>query len=153
MDQGAAQTQLLLHAAREPAGQAAGKGSQSAEGQQPLTPLATLAAGHSEDIGVEGDILPHGQVRVEAETLAHIADLALDPFGPGRKYTAQYLQPAFLRIEDTGQHAQGGGLAGTVGADQAKELSLGDGEGQAIHGGQLAEATCEVVGCNDFHRY
>ena len=44
---------------------------------------------HAVDVGVEVDVLHHGQVGVEAEALAHVADLLLDRLG-----LADHVRPA-----------------------------------------------------------
>ncbi len=81
VDQRAGQAELLLHAAGEVARQAAFEGRQVAEGQQPLDPLVAALAGHVVDVGVEVEVLHHGQVGVEPEPLAHVADFVLDRLG------------------------------------------------------------------------
>ena len=52
-----------------------------AEGQQPVDLLRAALARHAVDVGVEIDVLHHGEVRIEAEALAHVADVFLDRLG------------------------------------------------------------------------
>ena len=72
VDEGAGERQLLLHAAREPLGQAV------AEGRHPHHLEELVAAGavaaHVVDLGEEGDVLVHGEVAVEREALREVAD-------------------------------------------------------------------------------
>ncbi len=45
-------------------------------------------------------------------------------------------------MRHTGQHAEGGGLAGSIDSEQAKQLTLADTKGKRLHSLEL-----RVVGC------
>ena len=49
-------------------------------------------------------------------------------------------------LVDLGQQVEDGGLAGTVGADEAGNLRAADGQVKVIHGGETAEVDAQVPG-------
>ena len=56
-----------------------------------------------------------------------------DFLGPSRvRGAAQYLDCAGGGAEDIEDHAQDGGLAGPVGAEEADQLAFADGEAQTV---------------------
>ena len=81
VNQGAGQTQLLLHSARQIAGPASLERRQIAEGQQPLDSFLPAAARFAVNVGIEVDVLHHRQVGIETEPLTHVADVFLDLLG------------------------------------------------------------------------
>ncbi len=152
MDQGAGQAELLLHPAGEIARQAPFERRQVAEGQQPFDLFGTPSSRHAVDVGVEVDVLHHGQIGIEAEALAHVADLFLDRLGLAHRVPPH--DPGFTggRVHDGGEHAHGGGLAGAVRPDEAEDLTLGDGKIEAVHGRKVVETLGQVVGLYDGKR-
>ncbi len=52
------------------------------------------------------------------------------------------------RAQHARQHAQRGGLAGAVGADQAEQLAASDVEAEPVHRGEIAEAARELLDAN-----
>ena len=56
---------------------------------------------------------------IEAEALRHVADVALDLVGLGADVVAEAGAGALVRREQAAQHADGRGLAGAVGAEEA----------------------------------
>ena len=93
---------------------------------------AQLAARHAVEVGVEGEVLAHREVGVEAEALRHVGEVALHRLGLPRharrgagvavRATADP-GVAGARPQHAGEHAQGGRLAGAVGADEAEQLA------------------------------
>ncbi len=124
VDQGAGKAELLLHPAGEIARLAPFERRQVAEGKEPLYFFGTPFLRHAVDVGVEVDVLHHGQVGIEAEALAHVADLFLDRLGLPDRVPPH--DPGFAggRVHDGGEQAHGGGLAGAVRPDQAEDLPL-----------------------------
>src|SRR5207245_9033130 len=55
------------------------------------------------------------------------------------------------RSQDPGQQVETGRLAGAVGADQADDLALVDGEVDAVDGGQATEEPGEITGLEERH--
>ena len=50
--------------------------------------------------------------------------------------------------QQAGQHFDGGGLAGAVGAEKAEELPGGDAEVHILHGNEVSEAASQIFGCD-----
>ena len=86
---------------------------------------ARLAAGIGEavDAGDELQVLQDGEVLVEAEALRHVADVALDLLALGADVEAERRAAAAVGREQPAQHAQRGGLARAVGAEEAVDLA------------------------------
>ena len=107
-------------------------------------------ARHVVDVGVEVEVLHHGQVGVEPETLAHVADLLLDRLGLADDVMAGHPGVAAVGVHDRRQQPHGGGLAGAVGPDQAEDFPLGHVEVQIVHRGQVAERLRQVFRADHF---
>ena len=86
-----------------------------------------------------------GEAAEERQAFGDDADLALDFEGMGGEVEAEDLDVAGGGREQAGEHFDGGGFAGAVGAEEAEELARGDGEGDVIDGGEGAEAAGEVA--------
>jgi hypothetical protein len=69
VDQGAAERELLLHAAGELAGEAGLERAEARELVQSLHPGLALPARYLVQVGVELDVLAHREVSVQAEPL------------------------------------------------------------------------------------
>src|SRR5262245_12078359 len=67
----------------------------------------------------EFQVLAYREVLVEAETLRHIADLALDLVGLGANVVTKAGSRSLIRSEQTAQHTNGGRLARPVWAQEA----------------------------------
>src|ERR1035441_7316754 len=74
VDQGAGKAELLLHPSGKIACLAPFKRSQVAEGKKPLYFFSAPLLRHAIYISIKMDVLHDGQVGVEAEALAHLAD-------------------------------------------------------------------------------
>ena len=72
------QRQPLLPAAREQPGPSIQVGADVGQGDDRLSPLAQALAGEPVDAGEEVEVLAHGQILVEREPLAHVADVPAD---------------------------------------------------------------------------
>jgi hypothetical protein len=85
-------------------------------------------------------VLAHAEVLVQAEALGHVADAR--PWALGLRGCRSRRTVAARRagVEDAAQHADGGGLAGAVGAEDAEDLAALDGEAHVAHRHELAEA-------------
>ena len=97
------------------------------------------------DAAEEPDVLIDGQRLVEREALRHVADAALDCLGIARDVDAADDGRAGGRPQQTAQHADGGRLAGAVGAEKAEDLAGFDVERQLIDGRERAEPARELV--------
>ena len=102
---------------------------------EPLDRRARLLLGLREavDAGDELQVLLDRQVLVEAEALRHVADVALDLVALGQDVVAERRAPAAVGREQPAHHAQRGGLAGAVGAEEAVDLAAHHAHGQVAH--------------------
>ncbi len=94
----------------------------------------------------EGEVLGCGEAAEEGEAFGDDADLAFDFDGVGGGVEAENLDGAGGGREEAGEHLDGGGFAGAVGAEEAEELAGGDGEIDVLNGGEIAETTGEACG-------
>ena len=76
------------------------------------------------DAGDEVQVLLDGQVLIEREPLGHVAGLALDRLALAAEIQAQHRSLARVRGQEAAEHAQGGGLARAVGAEEAGDPAL-----------------------------
>ena len=149
MDERAGEAQLLLHAARELAGEACAELAHAGSGQQPVRALFANMAGTSNRVGVETDVLVDREVLVETEPLRHVADMLLALLGVRHDVDAVDDDVAAVRLHHAGQHPHGRGLAGAVGTDQAENLAAIHRETETIHGGNGSEPLGQPIGRNN----
>ena len=95
-------------------------------------------------------VLARRRAGVDGRALDERADLA---HGGGEAGAAGVLaeqrRRSFARRGEPEQDADRGGLAGAVGAEQAADRPLGDGEREAFDGGRVAVALDESVECGE----
>ena len=72
------------------------------------------------------EVFSNREILVEAKTLGHVADQALDLVGVAADVVAEAGALASIRRQQATQHADGGGLAGTVRAEEAKDRAALD---------------------------
>ncbi len=142
---GAGQRQPLLPAARQLAGQPVLLALEARHVDGPGLALAGLGTAQAVDPAEEAEVLPDGEVVVEAEALAHVADAALDALRVLRDVDTEDEPRARGRREQAAQHADGRGLAGAVRAEEAEDLALGHRERHAVDRGEGAEALGELA--------
>ncbi|MEJ0044679.1 MAG: hypothetical protein WDM81_21760 [Rhizomicrobium sp.] len=108
----------------QPAGEIAGQLLLAFHEAEALERLRHRRAGVRQfvDPGDEIQILADRQILPETELLRHVTDVVLDPFGLGAKVVAEHRALAFRGAEQAAQHADGGGLARAVGAEEAPDL-------------------------------
>jgi hypothetical protein len=119
VDHAGGQGQALLPATRQRPGQLL-----LARGQAQLLQRLVhgrFAVGHFEQPCDEVQVLANGEVVVEAKLLRHIADLALDGGRLGDDVQPQAGAAARVRGQEAAQHADAGGLAAAVGAEEAAD--------------------------------
>ena len=113
---------------------------------QLVDPGAVAVAREVEDAGVEFEVLTDRELAVEGEGLRHVADALARGQVVGVHGIAEEPGLALGGGEEAGQHLHRGGLAATVGAEEAEDLAAADGEADAVHGGEGAEPLGEVGG-------
>ena len=150
------QSQFLLHAAGQLARQTPGEAGQIGEFQQPFEGLAAKIAGDAAQIGVQRQVLHHRQILIQPEFLRHVAEdrmqlaILADRIQPGDpQFAAAWLQ-------QPGQHAQQGGFAGAVRADQPDDRAAVQGGGQAgdrrfLKRREALFQPCQLDGVRLFH--
>ena len=123
---------------------------------RPARPSRSIAAraardrlGDAVDAGDEFQVLAHREVLVEAEALGHVADLALDLVGLGADVVAEAGAVAFVGREQPAQHADGGGLAGAVGPEEAVDRAALDLHRQVAHHRPAVEFLGQVMDVDD----
>jgi hypothetical protein len=94
----------------------------------------------------EGEVFGCGETAEEGEAFGDDTDLALDFDGVGSGVEAENLDAAGGWRKQAGEHLDGGGFAGAVGAEEAEELAGGDGEVDILDGGEVAETAGEIGG-------
>jgi hypothetical protein len=94
----------------------------------------------------EAEVLGCGETAEEGEAFGDYADLPFDFDGVGEGVEAEDPDAAGGGGEKSGEHLDGSGFAGAVGAEEAKELAGRDGEVDVLNGGEVAEAAGEAGG-------
>ena len=101
------------------------------------------------DAGDEFQILAHRKVFIEAEALRHVADLQLDLVGLGADVVAEAGAGAFVGRQQPAQHADGRGLAGAVGPEEAVNGAALDLHGEVAHHHATVECLGQAVHVDD----
>ena len=97
------------------------------------------------DPAEEAEVLAHREVVVEAEALAHVADLPLHALGVLRDVGADDDAGAGGGRQQAAQHPDRRGLAGPVRAEEAEDLALVHGQRDPVDGLEGPEVLAELV--------
>ena len=103
-----------------------------------------LGAGDAVELGGKVEIFPAGEAAIGGKHLRHVADSAADLRGSFDDVEAGDRGGALGRLEQGGEHLDGGALAGAVGSQEAEDGAVGDVQGDVIGGDQVAEAAREA---------
>ena len=135
MDQGAAEAELLLHAARELARGPVRERRKARGRQQPPDPRLALLRSVPEQPAEEFQILPHRKLGVEVppEALRHVGDSGLHAAAMARvaHVAAERLDPPCLDAPRAGEEAEEGGLPHPVRPDDPGQRPARDLQRQA----------------------
>ena len=104
---------------------------------------------HTVNPGKQPDILPHFQVFVKRKLLAHIADILFHIFRPGGNIETGYAGRTSCGTAQSGKHAHGSSLSGTVGTQEAEYLATMNFERDMIHCREIAETLGELIHFDD----
>ena len=118
--------------------------------KQLLRPGADIPDGHIVETALVLHNFVHIHVLAHGILLGDDADLALDLFalaGEGLAVDADFTGGG---QEQGGEHADGGGLPGAVGAEEAKKLTAADGKINAVHRCKGTEALGQTGQRNHF---
>ena len=141
VDEGGGEVEPAPHAAGVGRGGPVGRLGQPEAVEQLVGPGADGRPGQVGEPADEAEVLAAGEVLVHGGVLAGEADALAHRLRVGGDVEAQHLGPAGVRPEDGGEDADGRGLAGAVGAEQAEHGAGGDGEIDAGEGADVAEAS------------
>jgi len=133
--------QLLLHAARQAAGAARRDVSQPESGQQRFRARTPVRLGDAAEPGEELDVLGDGQVGVQAELLAHVADLGGHAIRVAHDRRAEHARLSGVGAQDRCEHPQQSRLPGAVGADQPVQHPFRNRQVHPVDGDRRAERT------------
>ena len=132
-DQGAAQAQLLFHAAGELARQARGEAFQIGHGEQAAEAFFPVLAVDAVHAGVKLHVFLHGEILVKPEFLRHVAYGGLD--GPAffHGVQVQHGDGAAVRFHQSRDEADEGGFSRAVRPQQSHDFPGGEAEGNAVY--------------------
>ena len=146
MHDSARQGEALLLPSTERAGQLRLPVLQTVLLQQGVHPLPGLRTRQVLDGGEELQVFAYRQVFIQREALGHVADAPAQCLGLLRYRQAQYLDLPRAGFQQAAQHADGGRLSGSIGAQEAIHLPARHGQVDIVHGDQAAEATGQALG-------
>src|ERR1019366_4778777 len=86
---------------------------------------------------------------VKAALLGEVADQVIARAG---HLVAEHADLSAVGIEDVDDHADGGGLPAAIGTDKAEDAAFRNGEGEVVHGGDLAESLGDARDFYGWHR-
>ena len=144
MQQAAHQRQFLLHPSGKLAGLPPSEGFHAGHVEEFAHQRISLGVGNSKEIGVEEKILFNGQIQIHAKVLRHVTNAVFHCQQIVLNALSADLDFAFVRVEQSAQHAQRGRLACTVGTDQSEDLTFRYCEVQGIHCRERAKAASTV---------
>ena len=151
VEQRAAEADALGHAFGELVGKPLRQRDEIGEVHDLLDALAAFLAFVAERAGVEIQIFEHRHVLVVSEVVGHPAD----EFSHFRRVVdhvdAADFGRAERRIVQGGEDAHGGGFPRAVGPDEATDRAVGNLEGDAVDGLEIAEVAVEIVDLESGH--
>jgi hypothetical protein len=108
--------------------------------------LPDVALGQAVETTDQLEVLPPGEDLVDRRRLTGEAHTASDVVRLGQDVEAGHPARSARRHAERRQHPHEGGLAGTVGSEQAEDRALGDDEADAVDGAGLPEVLDQVDG-------
>ncbi len=91
-------------------------------------------------------VLLNGQLAIERKGLGHVPDSLLEFNASGFQRAAEDKGLAMSRVKEPGEHLHGRGLPAAVRTYKTEYLSLGYGERDIVHRGEVAEPFGEMAG-------
>ena len=144
MDEGAAEAEALTLAFGELADEPVGERAEVSEGDDVVDAGEAVGSAEAEGAGVEVEVLEHRHVFVGAEAVGDPAEEPADVGWVEDDIVTHDGSPASGGVVEGGEDAHGGGFASAVGADEADDAALVDGEGDPVDGAERAEVALEV---------
>src|ERR1017187_8066380 len=94
----------------------------------------------------ELEVFAAAEVRIEVGLLGDVAEAALEAFEIAADVLTVEEDAPTGGLEQSGEHLDGGTLAGAVGAEIAQDLAGADGDADRVHGGRADEGLGEIEG-------
>src|SRR3984957_6823496 len=132
VDDGASDSQALLHAARKAVDKGVALGFQIHQAEDFVHARRDGVRLHFVSAGEVVEIFPDFQVVVEREKIGEVADVALGFFGLELNVDSLHRDAAGGGDLEAANHFQRGGFSGAVRSDQSEKLSVGNVEVQAV---------------------
>ena len=148
MDDGAGQSQPLLKTARQVGRPPPGPAFQVEEAEQAGPPGPEPLRRKSVDASEKIDVLGCGQVAVQGELLAHVADPPLDALRVGGDVDPGDDGPPAVGREKSAEHLDRGCFARPVGSDESEDFPPADRKVDRLDRPEAAEPLLESA---DFH--
>jgi hypothetical protein len=140
------QTELLFHAARQPAGQAVHERGETRQSHELVIAGLPLDRRESLQIRVEIQVFFDAEVFVQAEALGHVAHHLLNRERLGADIETHDPQLACVRQQQATGQAHESGLAGRVRSDQSGDLAPADLQVDIVQRGGALRVTGESLG-------
>ena len=141
IDQRLGHAQALLHAPRV-AADAGVHGAQAGQVEQRRHALVAHGGGEAEQLARQLQELARRHPAVEAGHVRQVADEAVHGVGLGDDVVAEHVRRAGRGSRQPGEDAQGGGLAGAVGAKEAEHRAFRHREVHAVQGARPRRRLC-----------
>src|SRR5581483_1749859 len=138
-------SKLLFHAARELTRKTLAKLAHAGGLQKLRRALFPFSPLDAKQVGIEADVLIHGQILVESEALGHVTEVMLGALRVANHVAARDGGLARIGRHYAGQHAQGGGFPGPVRSNQSENFSGVDIEGEVINGANAGKALGQLL--------
>ena len=145
MNDSAGNAETLLHAAGEAVDEGIGFGGEADLGNGVVNAGGELGGVELVATGEVVDIFPDFEIAVDGEEVREVADVLLGFGGLAGDINVVDGDGAGSGSEQSGDHFEGGGFAGTVGADEAEDFAGGDVEGEMVGGDKSGRGAGLVV--------
>ena len=116
--------------------------------QHGFAAFAQAFAAQAVGLAEKMQVFQHAQIAVERELLRHIADAAARVCGGGAHVQPGYSGFAAAGGQQAAQHAEGGGFARAVGAEQTENFAVRHVEGGVVHRHEIAETAHQIADGN-----
>ena len=143
---GNGQRQALAYAQRQTGRQAVDDVHQPEALHHLIDASRNVLRGHTEELGVQLQVLAYRDFAVERERLGHVADAAAGAQIMRVHFMAEQPGPTLARRQQAGKHLHRRGLAAPVGAEEAEDFTAPDAEGHAVDGNEVAKAHGQPLG-------
>jgi hypothetical protein len=149
MEEGCGEVESAFHTAAEGADAVTGTGLKPYESQGTFDSLAQRSAVDIVEGAEETEVLEGGEFVVKSEILGYEADPSFEGVGIGIESSAVNQHGAGVGSDESGDDGNGGGFAGTIGAEQCHARTGSDVKRNAVDDSLVAVAFDEVLDLED----